>query len=241
MDLFVYLGEASWRTYEAIGAAGRSLERFLTHCFSRTAARFTSGPTSVVLVRTEDLAPDECVATCHRFSPALSIFLYKLETNKSMRAAWAHVGHQDQRSHLPLDLHYLLTPWADNAYNEHCILGRAMQCLEQTPILSGPLLDSTGRWATSEALQVCLEDLATEDVMRTFDSLPADYKVSVGYLARIVRIDSPANQRHRPVTRSVTGLLPTIGGRVVNRLRGRRLPRTNTSAGSGDRSCSKRT
>jgi hypothetical protein len=192
--------------FEAIGAVGRSLERYLTHCFAQRQP-VTSGPTSVVLVRTEDLAPANAATAIG--SPALSIFLYKLETNKSMRAAWAHVGHQDQRSHLPLDLHYLLTPWADNAYNEHCILGRAMQCLEQTPILSGPLLDSTGRWATSEALQICLEDLATEDVMRTFDSLPADYKVSVGYLARIVRIDSPASPRHHPVTSLVTGLVPT--------------------------------
>ena len=192
--------------YQAIGAAGRTLERFLTHCFSEQQP-VSSGPTSVVLARTEDLSPTS-VATVIG-SPALSIFLYKLEANKSMRAAWAGVGSHDQRGHLPLDLHYLLTPWADNAYNEHRILGRAMQCLEQTPILSGPLLDSSGGWSTGEVLQVCLEDLATEDVMRTFDSLPADYKLSVGYLARIVRIDSPANQRHRPVTTLATGLLPT--------------------------------
>ena len=76
-------------------------------------------------------------------------------------------------------------------------------------VLNGPLLDSSGGWTAGEDVQVCLEDLTTEDVMRTFDSLPADYKLSVCYLARIVRIDSPVNQRHLPVTTVAAGAAPT--------------------------------
>src|SRR5438046_2508664 len=45
----------------------------------------------------------------------LSIFLYRIVPNAAMRAAWSGVGHVDGRSRLPVDLHYLLTAWADNA------------------------------------------------------------------------------------------------------------------------------
>jgi hypothetical protein len=37
-------------------------------------------------------------------------------------------------------------------------------------------------------VQICLEDLSTEDLMRTFDSLPLDYKLSIPYVARITVI-----------------------------------------------------
>ena len=105
--------------------------------------------------------------------PMLSIFLYRVDFNKAMRAGWSGVGSLDGRSHLPLDLHFLLTAWAANAEFELRILGRAMQCLETYPSLSGPLLAGPS-WATGDSVQVVLEEISTEAVMRTFDSLPYD-------------------------------------------------------------------
>jgi hypothetical protein len=78
-----------------------------------------------------------------------------------------------------------------------------MQCIENFPILSGPSLDPLTNWATYEAVQICLEDLSTEDVMRTYDSLPVDYKLSVPYVARIVVIDGHEQQADIPVTTAV--------------------------------------
>jgi hypothetical protein len=128
---------------------------------------------------------------------ALSIFLYRVDFNKSMRAAWSAVGAADGKGHLALDLHFLLTPWADNAEHEHLILGRAMQAIEDTPVLSGPLLyaPATGlpdepTPTPTEAVQIVLEEISTEALMRTFDSLPTDYRLTVPYIARIVRIDT---------------------------------------------------
>jgi hypothetical protein len=89
-------------------------------------------------------------------SPALSILLYRIDFNRTTRAAWSAVGHLEGRAHLPLDLHFLLTPRAQNAEGEHRILGRTMQCLEATPNLSGPLLDPMALWAPGENVQVAL-------------------------------------------------------------------------------------
>lgn len=139
-------------------------------------------------------------------SPALSIYLYRADFNKTMRASWSAVGSQDGLGHLVLDLHFLLTAWADNAEFEHRILGRAMQVLETTPVLGGPLLDSSGGWAPTETVSLVLEEISTEAVMRTFDSLPTDYRLSIPYIARMVRIDSITRAPELPVTTAISGM-----------------------------------
>jgi hypothetical protein len=189
--------------FQSIAAAGKSLERYLTHCFAQEEP--VSGQnTKALLVRTVDLDPSShAIPDC-----SLSIFLYRVDYNRTMRAAWSGVGSQDGRAHLPLDLYFLLTPWAANAEHELSILGKAMLALETAPTLSGPLLDPLGGWAPQEALQICLADISTEDMMRTFDSLPVDYKLSVLYVARVVRIDQRIPTPDLPVTTLVTGLKP---------------------------------
>lgn len=171
----------------SIAGTGRSLERLLTMAFADPPVPVPNSTTRAVLVRTEDFDPNAVATVIQR--PALSLFLYRVDFNKTMRAAWSAVGHHDGRAHLPLDLHFLITPWADNAEHEQSILGRAMQCLEGTPMLGGPLLDAGGAFAPNEAVQIVMEEISTEAVMRTFDSLPTDYRLSVPYIARVLRLD----------------------------------------------------
>src|SRR4029077_7838315 len=111
--------------------------------------------TRAVLIQTDDL--DEEDGTIGR--PALSILLYRIDFDKTTRASWSAIGSNDGRAHLPLDLHYLMTAWADNAAHEHRILGRTMQVLEEVGALSGPLLDADGAWSPDETVQVFLEDM----------------------------------------------------------------------------------
>ncbi len=126
-----------------------------------------------------------------------------------MRAAWAGATERDGRAHLGLDLHYLITPWADNAVDEHRILGRAMQCLDSTPILSGPLLHSSGDWDAGEAIQIVLEEVSNEAVMRMFDSLPTEYRLSVPYVARVMRLDGRVAAPEGPAITAITGAVPS--------------------------------
>ena len=159
--------------------------------------------TKAFLIRTEDF--DQASASTIISRPALSIFLYRVDFNKTMRAAWSGVTYHDGVAHLPLDLHFLMTPWADNAESEHAILGRAMQCLDSTPILSGPLLHQSGGWAPNEAIQLVMEEISTEAVMRTFNSLTADYRISVPYIARVVRLDGRQAEAPSSVAALITG------------------------------------
>ena len=190
--------------FTAIASVGKSLERFLSACFIDPLVPVPGSTTKAVLARTEDFSNGGGGPIV---PPCLSIFLYRIDLNKTMRAAWSAVGSQDGLGHLPLDLHYMLTPWASDPELEHRIVGRAMQCLETTPILSGPLLTPAGGWAPNEGVQMLLEDVPTEWVMRTFDSLPTDFKLSVPYLARITRIDSRQRFGAPETTTAVAGLV----------------------------------
>lgn len=180
--------------YAGIAAVGKSIERLLNLAFTERQPVATK-ITRAVLIKTDDMKPAQVQQAIGPY--ALSIFLYRVDFNKAMRAAWSAVGSGDGKGHLALDLHFLLTAWADNAEHEHLILGRAMQVLEYTPTLSGPLLYAPAlpyadepQAASSEAVQILLEEISTEALMRVFDSLPTDYRLSVPYVARVVRIDT---------------------------------------------------
>ena len=192
--------------FAGIAAAGKSIEMLLTAGFEELQP-IGGNNTKAVLVHTIDFDPNTVSANIG--SPALSIFLYRVDFNKVMRAAWSATSDQDGRSHLGLDLHYLITPWAENAEDDHRVLGRAMQTLESTPILSGPLLHSSGEWDAGESIQIVLEEVSTEAVMRIFDSLPTDYRLSVPYIARVMRLDGRVAAPEGPVITAITGAVPT--------------------------------
>jgi hypothetical protein len=190
--------------FKSISATGKSIERLLTACF--VALQPVEGKVAkAVLVRSDDFQRD---GNSKIPSLGISIFLYRVEVNKVMRPGWSAVAGYDGEAHLPIDLHYLLTAWAENAEHEQQILGRAMQCLETTPSLSGPLLYPSAGWAPNEAVFVTIEDLGLDSLMRAFDVLEADYRVSVAYRARVVRIDGVEAVPAPSTTTVVTGIVP---------------------------------
>lgn len=191
--------------YTSIAAVGKSIERLLNAAFTERQP-IPGKTTKAVLIRTEDLADDVAKGVMGTFG--LSILLYRVDFNKTMRSGWSAVGHGDGKGHLALDLHYLITPWADNAEHQHMIIGRTMQTLEQTPMLSGPLLywpalpadyADEPQPAATDTVQLVLEEISTEALMRTFDSLPSDYRLSVPYIARVARIDTRGQLMQPPV------------------------------------------
>jgi hypothetical protein len=189
--------------FEGLAAVGTSVVALLNRCFRAEEPVGGETSASAVLVTTEDFRDGEGSALP---STGVSVFVYRVDVNSATRAAWSSVAAVEGRSQLPLDLHFLLTPWASNAVHELQILGKAMQCLEDTPILTGPLLDPAGGWAPREAVQIVLGEITTEEVMRTFDSLPRDYKLSVPYIARVVRLTGTGDPRAPEVHTALTGI-----------------------------------
>lgn len=180
---------------------GKSLEMVLNAGFS-TIPPIAGVTARALLIQSEDLDPGSPVL----IRPVLSLLLYRVDFNKTMRASWSAVGSVDGKTYLPVDLHYLFTAFADNADHEHRLIGRAMQILEELGSLSGPLLHPDGDWSASEAVQLYLEDIPTDDLMRTFESLACDFRLSIPYIARIAVVSGPAGDARPEVLTHVQGL-----------------------------------
>ena len=195
--------------FRCISAAGKTIERVLNACFAEEEPISSSQKTKAVLVQSEDFRRTNGDST--EIPPqALTIFLYRVEVNRVMRAAWSGVASFDGQIHLPLDLHYLLTPWAQNSEWEQWILGRTMQCLEATPSLTGPMLYPSADWSAGEAIHLSVEDLGIDSLMRTFDSLVVDYRLSVPYVARIARLDGRTVEPPASASTVSSGVKPLV-------------------------------
>jgi Pvc16 N-terminal domain len=191
-------------TSAGIAAVAKSVERLLKLRFAQDEPTTGTKPTEVELVTVDKLKSVDV--------PALTIYFYRVDINRTMRPGWSAVGHHDGVGHLPLDLHFLLTAWATNAEDELRIIGRAMELLESTPILTGPLLHSlnTNLWGAGESIQLLADEVPAETVMRVFDLWPVKHKLSVSYLARVMRLDTRPATPDLPVGTIVTGMVPSL-------------------------------
>jgi Pvc16 N-terminal domain len=193
--------------FKCISAAGKTIERVLNAAFTAEQPIDGAHPTKAVLVRSDDFARENGGAG-DLPARALAVFLYRVDVSGVMRAAWSGVASYDGQVHLPLDLHFLLIAFADNAEWEQAILGKTLQTLEATPSLGGPMLYPTADWTPGETVHLVVEDVPLDSLMRTFDSLAVDYRPCIAYLARIVRLDG-ANIETPPTTSTViTGATP---------------------------------
>ena len=196
----------------SIAAVALSLRELLNRSYAELDAvdpnAFRMLPTARV-VQTTDFGLVGVAADSVIRYPSLAIFCYRVDINRTMRAPWSAVAFHDRTIHLPLDVHFLLTPFDSDAEAELRILGATMQALEQHPILAGPRLHPLGGWEHRDAIQIVNEDLVTEDVLRTFDTLPTDFRLSVSYVARVTRVDAPDEPDHPDVVTAVRGLVPS--------------------------------
>jgi len=191
-------------TSAGIAAVAKSVERLLKLRFAE------DEPTTGTTATNVDLVTADKLKTINL--PALTIYFYRVDLNRTMRPGWSAVGHHDGVGHLPLDLHFLLTAWATDAEDELRIIGRAMELLEATPILTGPLLHSlnTSVWGAGESIQLLADEVPAETVLRVFDLWPVKHKLSVSYLARVMRLDTRPAEPDLPVGTIVTGMVPSL-------------------------------
>lgn len=122
------------------------------------------------------------------FGTTLSLYLYRVKVNEHRRL---QPVSRDAGGALPLslDLHFLITVWADNAAAEQTIAAWAMQQLDQHPVMDLSSLDAAGGWRADDLVQIVPAELSNEDLMRIWDALAPDYRLSLSYVARVVRID----------------------------------------------------
>ena len=137
---------------------------------------------------------------------ALGIYLHRLAVDPYGRNRYLPPGRPDQRPRpeLPVNLHLLLVGWSTNATAEALLVGWAMQQLGASLELDvSHLAVADSGWGESETLQVIPEDMSTEDLMRVWDSLPGDYRLSAPYLVKTLRLEPARTEQMGPPVRSI--------------------------------------
>jgi Pvc16 N-terminal domain len=127
----------------------------------------------------------------------ISLYLYRLAVNGARRNLPPTVGPNGERYRpaIPLDLHYIVTAWAQTAVKQQRLLGWAIRLLEDVPILPAGLLNNFGPepdiFKPSETVELILESLSLQDWNNLWGALKTNPPpLSVGYIARMIGIDS---------------------------------------------------
>lgn len=98
------------------------------------------------------------------------------------------------RPSLPLDLHYLLTPWADDPGTQQRMLGWAMRVIEDVTVFPASVLNfgpsEINTFAAQEAVELICDPLALNDHFNLWDKLKTKMQTSMTYQARNILIDS---------------------------------------------------
>ncbi len=130
---------------------------------------------------------------------SVTIYLYRITIDQHLRGSAHYRETQSARQALPLDLHYLITVWADNSVAENLIVAWVMSQLHQHPIMDRSNLSSDGGWSAQDQIHLIPAELSNEDLMRIWDALEPSYRLSVSYIARTVSIDPEAVVEPLPV------------------------------------------
>jgi hypothetical protein len=152
------------------------------------------------------------------FSPTgtvVTAYLFRIGLDPYLRNTGSTERPADPATRpLALELHYLFTAWADSALAEQAVLSWVMLQLHQRPLLDRSILTAEGGWEAGDQVQIVPSELSHEDMMRVWDALDPAYRLSVAYLARVVRIEREAVAAGRPVvaTRLDVDRMPETGG-----------------------------
>ena len=165
----------------AIHSVGASLAKFLSDAYP--APLRIQHPCQFRLLSSGQMtAPDDDGAI-------LSLFLYRVTMNEHLRNVSGVNRPSGSSVPLSLDLHYLMTVWADGALAEQTILAWAMHEIYRRPVLDASSLSPEAQWGPGEVIQLIPAELSNEDIMRIWDAIEPTYRLSVSYIARMVRIE----------------------------------------------------
>lgn len=174
--------------YQAVFAVGDALAKYLQNSYDPAVVGF---PCTFRLVSSTEIATEDTT----KLDKTVSLYLHRISTNEHFRAVTRLQDSPGDQPVLFLDLHYLLSYWdaaAEGAEAEQKILTWTMQQIQSHPTLDMSVLSlssSAPGWASSDSVQILPADLSLQDILDIWDGLGPKYRLSVGYVARVVRVD----------------------------------------------------
>jgi hypothetical protein len=134
----------------------------------------------------------------------ISLYLYRVSPAGEIRNYPPRIAPDGRRFRpaLPLNLHYILSSWARDAVKQQRLLGWAMRILEDTPILPAGVLNQGGpesdTFWPNETVDLIMESISIYDMGAIWDVSKPNVQPSVGYVARMLGVESPLDMTEAP-------------------------------------------
>ncbi len=127
-----------------------------------------------------------------------SLLLYRVTVNTVLRNQPPRRGPDGvkRRPSLPLDLSFLLTPWATEPERQLRLLGWAMRFLEDNTVIPATVLNQSlsrrdrPAFDSDEAVEIYCDPPAIADYLGLWDKFKTRWQTSVTYSVRMVMIES---------------------------------------------------
>ena len=174
--------------YQAVFAVGDALAKYLNNNFDATKVGFQC---TFKLVSSTEIATEDQT----KLDKTVSLYLHRVTTAEHYRNVTRLQDAPGDQPVLFLDLHYLMSYWdaaAEGAEAEQKILTWAMMQLQSNPILDTSVLSLSSAapgWDNSYTVQLIPADLSLQDILDIWNGLGPSYRLTIGYVVRVVRVD----------------------------------------------------
>ncbi len=145
------------------------------------------------------LSSGELAEDTDDLNTTVSLYLYRTTINEHVRNVPSLKKSRDKSIPLSVDLHLMLSAWANSAAAEHTICAWVMRQMHQHPIMDVSSLTEEGGWSSDDVVHIIPAEISNEDLMRIWDAIAPYYRPSVSYLARVVRISTDPAEAGMPV------------------------------------------
>ncbi|NMG75798.1 DUF4255 domain-containing protein [Aromatoleum diolicum] len=175
----------------------------------RMAARLGGNP------QVEILGSQSLTGTPQPNTDTLGLYVHRVSVDPFSRNRHLppQPGRHLPRPELPVNLHVMLIAWCTHTEQEISYLATAIQIIGSALSLeSADVSLADPDWGHEDSVQVLPEEMSTEDLMRIWDSLPGDYRLSAPYLIKTVRLAPDLDRADGPPVRTLVFPMDERGG-----------------------------
>lgn len=174
--------------YLAIAAVAKTLLRLIEEQCPRE--EFSGTPSFVIYSSHDFNTP--------AVTEGFSLMLYRVTVNTVLRNQPPRRGPDGvkRRPSLPLDLSFMLTPWATEAERQLRLMGWAIRFLEDNTVIPASVLNQSlsrrerPAFDPDEAVEIFCDPPAIADYLGLWDKFKTKWQTSVTYSVRMVMIES---------------------------------------------------
>jgi hypothetical protein len=183
--------------YRAIAAVAKTVLRLIEEQCPRD--EFSGAP-SFALYGSHDF-------TTPTLTEGFSLMLYRVTVNRNQAARCRPDGVK-RRPALPVDLSFMLTPWAAETERQLRLLGWAMRFLEDNTVLPASVLNQSlsrrerAAFEPDEAIEIYCDPPVIADYLGLWDKFKGRWQTSVTYGVRMVMIESDVTMRDEALVRT---------------------------------------